>query len=549
MIKKFILYTVIIILSVALPTLLFGNILSTTYDAWMLTGDRKQLLTAWNAFRVSYWSFPLGFLPILNYPIGTYLSILDGIPILSIPAKLVFDIFNINGQPYGYWVVLCFFLQALFGYLIVAKILNSPYVRALGFITIWLAPPFLLRFHHLALSAQWLVLFGIYLSLDSKSHSRKRVGFLWALVLFLASGVHYFLFLMVSALAFTHLIKLTSCGRVKVQTFWVCVCLYLVLAFCSFLSLGYFSAHPFAPGFGNFSSDVLTFFNPQERYFLLPAQFYQPSEGMSYMGLGLSVGLLTAFGCLLFKIKKDKDAARNQFPIPKSLIILALAFFLLAILPIIRLGGHVMIDLSTITDSLWPIPAIFRSNGRFIWIPYYISILLVLCCIDRLREPYRILTAIICLLLQTVDIGHLFLSEIRRQPVSKFMFDFKAIDRFKIVYVFPPEPPLLCGGKKVFTPEQSHFLQDLYLYTTTHHIAVNSMYTPRYNILRWQRSCRKQFRSIRASFLNRRSVVLFIERRLMKIATNRNRRLRCDKYTSGESIWICYSQDLNYNRK
>jgi len=110
--------------------LLFGvHILDVTYVDRMIVRagveDLPQHYLAWEYFRNSAWSFPLGNINNLIYPDSISIVYSDSIPLFAIFFKLFNPILPTSFQYFGIWTLLCFMLQGAFASLITYRFSKS----------------------------------------------------------------------------------------------------------------------------------------------------------------------------------------------------------------------------------------------------------------------------------------------------------------------------------------------------------------------------------------------------------------------------------------
>jgi hypothetical protein len=173
-----------------------------------------------------------------------------------------------------------------------------------------------------------------------------------------------------------------------------------------FSCFGYFSGPGLgAEGFGDFSSDLATLFNPMGWSKLLPTLPASPrqGEGFGYLGLGalLLVALALASVALRFRTVRALPWRRV---VPALVVVLALAVYALS-WRVTWLGRPVM-DLGSLYAPFAGQTSAFRASGRFIWPLHYLLVGGALVLVVRLwrERPAVSATALgLVLALQAYD--------------------------------------------------------------------------------------------------------------------------------------------------
>jgi hypothetical protein len=81
-----------------------GSTLNPLNTAWMFTGDWRQHWLGFLFFQHEPWTFPLGGLPSLLYPIGTNIGFTDSNPLLAIVVKPFAGVLPAEYQLVGWWL-------------------------------------------------------------------------------------------------------------------------------------------------------------------------------------------------------------------------------------------------------------------------------------------------------------------------------------------------------------------------------------------------------------------------------------------------------------
>lgn len=109
-------YLLIAVLAIIIFISMYGiHVINPLYTDWLLSGgDLSQHYLGWRAYRNSSWSFPIGMVDVLAYPMKTSVIFTDSIPIMAVLFKIISPLLPDNFQYFGIWGVLCIILQMAF---------------------------------------------------------------------------------------------------------------------------------------------------------------------------------------------------------------------------------------------------------------------------------------------------------------------------------------------------------------------------------------------------------------------------------------------------
>lgn len=363
MLKTSLRYVVGLLFSLGLFTYFVGiDALSPNSYVWM-RGDGVINLYGWLFYQNSPWQWPISKIDFLAYPVGVLNVQLDVIPgVAALMKLLVHQPF----QYFGVWLFSCFILMQFFGTKILQALGYSNWESVFFSSFFVLATPFLGRFDHAALSAQWVFVALAFISMSSIKEVWKII-WMGCLLSFFAS-VHPYLFVMVGGIFVLWCLFATN------------VHLGLRLSLCAFFcavaasilySLGYFSLKSATGyGFGSYNMDLLGWINSLGRSAFIPALRAHAGayEALCYLGIGPIVSLVIGY----FWGKKHKVSFVGVVGV--GLLCPVLAALVYSYLDRIRFGGNVIADLGVLLGPLEFITSGLRVSGRFMWPFFYLFI-------------------------------------------------------------------------------------------------------------------------------------------------------------------------------
>ena len=432
-----------LLLGIAVFYAAFGfGILDTASIGWLMHGDPAQHYFGWAFFRIESWGWPPGLLSGLAAPLQTSIVFTDSIPLLALPLKALSPLLPTTFQYFGLWMLSCYMLLALFAWRLLARLHPAATgagtaLRTLGVLLVLLSPPLLLRgYGHEALMAHWLILAAIEQTLQP--HRSRR----WALWLGIAILTHAYLAVMVAAFWFASFIhalihaliqRTPSLPRLLFGSLILWSGLFTLAYLAGYVVPG--SSQLVAQGYGHYSANLLTYFDPMNwhaflEHFLrdtsqaaewsrlLPSlghAHHDQYEGFAYLGLG---GLLAFGSAIVLSAAQARvpppgvisPATHEREPRPelRPAIFMAVILFILSLSTTITFGSH------TLFIYHWPAPLqhileIFRASGRFAWPLYYLILILSITVItQRLRARHALPILSLIVGLQLYDLSPKF---------------------------------------------------------------------------------------------------------------------------------------------
>ncbi|MDB5258296.1 MAG: hypothetical protein JWM14_2991 [Chitinophagaceae bacterium] len=292
------------------------SIVEPTNIAWLLRdgGDSVQHYLGSFAFRSDTWHFPLTKTVLVTHPEGVSIVFTDSNPLLSIIAKCIKFIFPPYYQFFGFWLLLCWILQSVLGYLLIKKLTGNKHYALLSAVLFCLLPTQLHRIGHANLVAFWTILWALYVFIND-DFSRNKKQWLFFLIFSLSALIHPYLLFMVLFIGGTwYCIEIIQFIKArdyqKTFRFVGINALYGIALGLIFWVAGYF--YNIGPvegmnGFGYYSMNLNGPFNDigdRFSYFMNPF----PREGGQYEGYQyLGFGVLVLFALITwYGIKKEK---------------------------------------------------------------------------------------------------------------------------------------------------------------------------------------------------------------------------------------------------
>ncbi len=345
------------------------------------TTDPAQHLSGWYAYVHSPWSWPLLNINLINYPQGTTIAFTDSIPLFAIIFKLFEQLFSLPSQFnfFSLWVVFCFLLQAVAVAVVLDAWKHNTLLSLLYLLVLCLSAPIMLArlyWGHESLLFQGILLFS--LALYGYAYQGKKPAFIhgcFGILLIITLLVHLYLLAMIYLFYIAVLLLLWHKNRfhrfVLLQSFLI-VQLGLLLAMLAF---GYFHHADPAPGFGNYSMNILSPFIGGDLFFhhqALDVRGYQYQmidatgdqyEGYAYFGLG---GLLIIVLALIIQRGELKKLIHQH----AYLLLMLTAGFIFAISPNVYIGHQHLFTIPFI-ERIHFLTLNLRSNGRFFWPAWY----------------------------------------------------------------------------------------------------------------------------------------------------------------------------------
>jgi hypothetical protein len=355
-----------------------------TSIGWLLHEDWAQHYSGWAMFRHAPWHWPPGLMPEIWYPIGTSIVYTDSLPLLALALKPFSAWLPEPFQYIGFWLATSCALQGGFAALLVARFRREPAIALIASALFVFAPVLISRIGHDTLTAHWLVLAAFWLYFrEQRAPSLVAHASPWWLLAAVAALVHPYLAAMTLAIQAAFWWKSARIDRdASSRSALAAFAGSIAISFLAWWASGsmIIPARDAAGGvaYGKYSTNLASLVDPMHfsRWLpdigVLPGQY----EGFAYLGVGMIVlGLVVLL-----------DLARNRFRdgIDRAslpLAVVAAALFLFAAGGVVAIGPQVLLD----APIRGPVLGLFRSSGRFVWVPYYALMLWIV-----VRATYRL---------------------------------------------------------------------------------------------------------------------------------------------------------------
>ena len=343
--------------------------------------------------------------------VGTSIVYTDSIPLIALPLKLFHAWLPDPFQYLGLVMCVNLMLNASVACALLQRSGVGHWAAFLGGVLFASLPMATMRglgaHGHEALSSHWIILLGMWLVLFH-AQLRWQAVFRWSALLATAVLVHFYLFFMVGVLwagwwlravwvsrAWRHPAD-ARCALVAAVMTPLCIVLFMWAA-------GYFhygGDGGAGGGYGVFSAEILTFFNPfSQAWFiegghLVSLSYFFPGwetpvagqyEGQAYAGLG-GVGLLLLGAAMMCRLGWRSSLQWWPSSLP-WLLFLTLGMFVFALSDRVVLGYRVY-ELN-FGHLLWPLSDILRSSGRLAWPLLYVLLLASVVLVARAWSAKR----------------------------------------------------------------------------------------------------------------------------------------------------------------
>jgi hypothetical protein len=367
-----------------IPVALFGwfldfRLLDITRVFPLLRGDWATYIAAPNFVRDGPWlSFPIGKIPGYMAPVGTWLGQVDSFPFLY-PLYRVLSL-AMPHRPFQLigWQLLAS-MVVTFGvvrhYLRIETLdvlddkLRAEIVATAGAVVLLAQPFYLVHIGHPALFQMWVIPWGLIVSsrLLEQRHGGDAVVTTWAFLapLAVAAALNPYLLLMLLPVMF---VPLVATARHHIRESLVLIAGALALVIGTSLALGYIgtAGRSQSDGFGLYTADAGLLFDAGGLSRTWPN--FPPSltlEGFGFPGTALIVLVIAVAAVVLVRRLRGQPSEHRTWMWPLWVGV-GLAM-LWAMMPVIRVFDHQLLDLNRVLVHFSRLTASVRTNGRFAW--------------------------------------------------------------------------------------------------------------------------------------------------------------------------------------
>ena len=421
------------------------GVLSPTNVGWLTASpDAMTHYLGWVFFRHSPWTVPLGLNPNYGLELSSSIVYSDSIPLLALIFKPMSPWLPEPFQYTGMWLLACFVLQAMFGWILTGLATPRTSLRLAGCALFVFAPPMLFRLSgHWALVGHWTILAALALAL--RPGRRRQVAY-WALLGAVAALVHMYLVVMVSGIWLGAWGGDVCCRGRRRRDLALEIAVVPVAVLTAMWQAGVFAVGEgkSAGGFGAFRFNLLAPVNAFGWSFVLPDIKWHPGdyEGFAFFGLGALLAGIVALHAA-FRLR-----ARGALTLPRDWVPLGLA---LLGFTVFAASNNVGVGLHEFAYPLpsWLAPAagLMRASGRLFWPVFYAVLLAVVALVVR-AYPARVSVGLLvaAVAVQVVDTSagwrHAYEPHFRRRTAvrspltSPFWYNAPAL--YRRVRLVPP---------------------------------------------------------------------------------------------------------------
>jgi len=379
-------------------------ILDPRNTAWLMKGDPATHFLGWEFFRrAPLVQWPIGANPYYGMEMSSSVVFTDSIPLLALLFKPFSPWLTTPFQYTGWWILLCFLLQAVFAWKLLARTTQDAWLRLLGSAFFVLAPFLLWRLEeHYALFGQGVIVASLVLYLREKYSPLAWTALLGAAVL-----IHAYLFVMVGGvwaadLARRFLMRERNGARLAADAAAAIGATLLLM-----WAAGYFMIRSGVggAGFGIYRTNLFSMIDPDDVWSVVLTDLKSGRgeyEGFAYAGIGMLALMIVAAAAF---VRSGITLVRKKHvPLCAACVL----FVLLALSNHIAAGPHVILSypLPSFMDG---ITGMLRVSGRFLWPVSYLLYACALAVVFR-TLPHRasVVLCAVLLILQVADMHHAF---------------------------------------------------------------------------------------------------------------------------------------------
>lgn len=381
------------------------NIAWLSRTGWL---DGWGAYLGWETYRYSPWSLPLGINQAYGMQIGNSLIYTDSIPLLGIPFKLVSPLLPVPFQYFGFWLLICFILQAIFSWKLFELFTSNKAILANSTLIMLFSPILFNRLNvHMSQCGHFLFLWSLYLIIKRP----KSQIYSWLSLLSISALVHpYFLVmnsvLFISNIIYSYVLKLTNFSA-SLRIFLITVFSLTPILWLA----GYFislegSTNPFFNEL--FKMDLLQPINLSGWSWMFAEKFPNRLgniEGFNYLGPGTIFLAVLICTIAIFSRKQRRNLLKVDFTLWPVAAALAL-FTAYAITYKVTIARYEIFTLP-LGETFKELLTSFRASGRFFAPVFYFSSFYVIKTIIRnYRNSLTLVALLVASLLQVGDTSY-----------------------------------------------------------------------------------------------------------------------------------------------
>ena len=403
--------------------IIYGScILNPENIGWLSEGDPLTYYLGWSFFRKSDWTFPIGLNPDYGLEISNSIVYSDSNSLLAIFFKFFSSVLPDTFQYFGLWMLICFILQAWFGWKLTKIISENIFICIAGTLLFVFCPVLIFRFGHINLCSHFLILASLFLIFSKKLQYRRLK---WGILFIIAISTHAYLLVMTVMMWVADLLDRKAKGELVRKQIYAELITLISIILCMAYVLGYFSViHGIvAEGYGYYRMNILSIINPTGYSYLLKDIPVGPGdyEGFNYPGLGVLFLLISSIPAVF----------RNRGQIGIYILKYKYLCAILILLSLFSITNEIGLGPYTLHVPFYmKIFNMFRASGRFFWPVLYTFIFFILFVNVRFySKNTSIILLSIAVLFQVVDTSAGWLPRkkiLEQQSHAKYISSFRA---------------------------------------------------------------------------------------------------------------------------
>lgn len=403
--KKINIYLISFVIVLVIFQISYGlDIVIPTNISWLLDihHDWGTHYLGWAFYRDEPWTFPLGQMENLCYPVGTNVGYFDSIPLLALFFKIFSGILPNDFQFLGAWLLFCQLMLAVY-VVKIAKLYSIKWIYTLaGVMLIACNPVLIYRGMHPSLCCHFFILGSIYYYLKPLDKTNViSVNNRQASLLLISSLVSPYVCFMI--IGFNFILPFKSYFYGKLLSLKKAIAYPIVSSILVILLWFVFGMVDFSDSvnlevqnsYGLYGFNLNSFFNSSGFSSIFPALPQVTAfqyEGFMYLGLGMMILIGISFLLLLSKKKTWSSLKLKTTNLPLLLLVIILTLF--AISHKVTYGNNTLFEYP-IPSLIMKVGGVFRASGRFVWVAYYLILLLSLLLFSKSKYNEKIKIAII----------------------------------------------------------------------------------------------------------------------------------------------------------